>query len=215
MNRRRHLFLAILTGVIVGTFLSVHGHAHGIKQKGKLDPVKLQPAPSWFINLLIKNAKARARIRVSEKDGYRYVEADGLPDHPTGQFPNRNNPNTISAQNYSLQIPLNPEKNSWVTIIDRQVYGIALNGVQFDPNTAEFWNNDRSSGWNIDAKSGAMNLGLDDSNAHVQPDGSYHYHGVPNGLMEKYPYKRKPILLGGVLNHLSQITVAASCSMDR
>jgi hypothetical protein len=28
------------------------------------------------------------------------------------------------------------------------LFGVALNGVGFDPGTAEFWNNDRRGGWN-------------------------------------------------------------------
>ena len=61
---------------------------------------------------------------------------------------------------------------------------MALNGVPFDPGTAEFWNNDRSSGWNYEALSGKINLGLDRHHAHVQPNGAYHYHGIPTGLVE-------------------------------
>jgi YHYH protein len=66
----------------------------------------------------------------------------------------------------------------------------------FDPNTAEFWNNDPRAGWMIEALSGAVPLGLDRSNAHVQPDGSYHYHGVPVGLVEKLGPRDGPVLVG-------------------
>lgn len=74
----------------------------------------------------------------------------------------------------------------------RGVIGVALNGVPLDPGTAEFWDpdgrnnrsHDRSSGWNYDALSGKIDLGLDSSNAHVQPNGAYHYHGLPVDLIE-------------------------------
>jgi hypothetical protein len=63
------------------------------------------------------------------------------------------------------------------------LFGVALDGVPFDPGTAEFWRNDRASGWNYDALSGAMDLGMDVHHAHVQPNGAYHYHGIPTGLV--------------------------------
>jgi hypothetical protein len=196
ISRHRQYLVAVTFGLMTSVAFLEPLLAHGVKSKGALDPVKIEQAPSWFIDLLVKNAEATARFRLSEKDGYRYIEADGLPNHQTGSFPNRRNPNAIRPQNYSLRVPLVPRKSSQVTVINHQVYGIALNGVQFDPNTAEYWNNDRSSGWNLDALYWDTDLGLDESNAHVQPDGSYHYHGIPTGLLEKFPYKEKPILIG-------------------
>ena len=62
-------------------------------------------------------------------------------------------------------------------------FGVALNGVPFDPGTAEYWQNDRRSGWRYEALSGKINLGLDQNNAHVQPNGAYHYHGLPKGML--------------------------------
>ena len=38
----------------------------------------------------------------------RIIEANGLPDHKPGQFPNRGNPNSISAQKYRFEMPLKP-----------------------------------------------------------------------------------------------------------
>ena len=116
----------------------------------------------------------------------RFVRADGLPNHPTGAFPNRSNPNRISAQSYYFRMPLKPAKTGRATYYrPNHLFGVAVNGVAFDPNTAEFWNDDRRSGWMIEALSGARPLGIDRNNAHVQPDGSYHYHGVPTGLVDK------------------------------
>jgi hypothetical protein len=66
----------------------------------------------------------------------------------------------------------------------RQPFGIALNGVLFDPGTAEFFQRNRNSKWNYEALSGAVKLGLDQNHAHVQPNGAYHYHGLPSELFE-------------------------------
>lgn len=62
-----------------------------------------------------------------------------------------------------------------------------MNGVPFDPGAAEFWDRDRNSDWRYEAIGGAINLGLDSNNAHVQPNCAYHYHGLPVGLIESWP----------------------------
>src|SRR5262249_4500373 len=50
-------------------------------------------------------------------------------------------------------------------------------------------------GWMIEALSGARPLGIDQNNAHVQPNGAYHYHGVPTGLVALLG-ARRPLLIG-------------------
>jgi predicted permease len=78
------------------------------------------------------------------------------------------------------------------------LFGVALNGVVFDPGTAEFWRDDPSLGWRMEAIGGPRDLGLDRNNAHVQPTGAYHYHAIPIGLLEKLggANAKKPVLLG-------------------
>lgn len=114
----------------------------------------------------------------------RLITANGIPNHPTGDFPNAHNPNTISAQNYSISLPVHPEQASSDSELGLSPFGIAVNGVPFDPLAAEFWNNDRNSTWEYEALGNGIDLGTDDSNAHVQPNGAYHYHGMPTGLMK-------------------------------
>ncbi|MEM7027563.1 MAG: YHYH protein [Pseudomonadota bacterium] len=114
---------------------------------------------------------------------YRYIESNGIPDHTTGRFPNSGNPNAITEQEHSYRVTLNPKKTDKKTSI--KIAGVAKNGVPMEPGTAEFWNRDRSSGWNIQAFASGVNLGIDSNNAHVQPTGSYHYHGKPTGIINK------------------------------
>lgn len=121
-------------------------------------------------------------VTMTLDDQYRYFESNGLPNHATGTFPNSGNPNTISAQDFSFRMPRYPEKQSKATT--QQLPGIALNGVVMEPATAEVWNNDRDSGWNYEAIQNTLDLGLDFNNAHVQPTGTYHYHGIPESLVE-------------------------------
>ncbi|MFK7792835.1 MAG: YHYH protein [Devosiaceae bacterium] len=146
--------------------------------------------------LLLGSVEAAANISITSNGAVRTITADGLPDHAPGQFPNANNPNSISAQSYQFSMPTNPTVGS-ATSVDRYVFGVALNGVIFDPATAEFWNNDRSSGWNYEAFGPqTRSLGLDSSNAHVQPNGAYHYHGLPDGLYDRLVNSGTPTLIG-------------------
>ncbi|NUM52992.1 MAG: YHYH protein [Candidatus Hydrogenedentes bacterium] len=123
-------------------------------------------------------------VSITVQGDYRYIQSNGIPNHPTGQFPNRGNPNTIAPQQHTYRVPARPQIAERVTPLRRMPFGVALNGVPFDPGTAEFWNRDPNSGWNYEALSGRINLGVDQHHAHVQPDGSYHYHGLPTGLID-------------------------------
>ncbi|MBT3784160.1 YHYH protein, partial [bacterium] len=134
------------------------------------------------------------QVSFSLSGTHRLVEANSLPNHATGAFPNSGNPNSISAQDHSFQIPLNPSYSSTVQSVDLNVFGVALNGVSFEPNAAEWFNNDSNSGWNQDWM--VANLGFDFNNAHVQPTGKYHYHGIPTSLVSSGIETRHSLLLG-------------------
>jgi len=136
-----------------------------------------------FDNYTYENTATGTRVRIYVQGGTRYIEANGLPDHPTGAFPNAGNPNSISEQSYAFQIPAVPSENGNGDVYALGVWGVAINGVVFDPGAAEFWNKDFASGWQYEALSGAINLGVDENNAHVQPTGAYHYHGLPEALV--------------------------------
>lgn len=126
-----------------------------------------------------------AQVSVQESDGMRIITSNGVSDHKPGDFPRRGNPNAIAAQSHTFRMTLTPAVAAQPTPSNHAAFGVAINGVPFEPGTAEFWNFDRSSGWKYEAMSGKINLGLDDHNAHVQPNGSYHYHGLPTGLIER------------------------------
>ena len=112
---------------------------------------------------------------------YRYITSDGLPNHETGTFPNSGNPNSISAQSHSYRVVLNHSYTS--AAVDAPLPGVALNGIPLEPGTAERYQN---TSWAIEAfdANGRGGLGIDWSNAHVQPNGTYHYHATPEGLLE-------------------------------
>lgn len=145
-----------------------------------------------FLSMFISEADAASNVSITVKGAYRYIKSNGLPNHRTGRFPNRGNPNSIRAQSYSFRVPANPKLSGKARALVRQPFGVALNGVVFDPGTAEFWNNDPRSGWNYEAIGGGIPLGLDGNKAHVQPNGAYHYHGIPAALSGG----SSPILIG-------------------
>ncbi len=137
------------------------------------------------------------KVAITTEGDSRTISSNGLPDHKPGTFPRRGNPNTISAQNYSFHLPLHPAVAAQPVPSMHALFAVALNGVPFEPGTAEFWNFDPSAGWKYEAMSGKIDLGLDEHNAHVQPNGAYHYHGLPHGLIAKLGGDGKEMRLVG------------------
>lgn len=124
----------------------------------------------------------------------RTLTANGIPDHAVGTFPNAANPNSISAQSVSISYPIAPEKASSSTEMGgpKGAQGYVLNGVKIDASTAGSCNDagdncsliDNDLGWNIEALTQShFDFGTDNNNAHVQPGGAYHYHGMPEGFI--------------------------------
>ena len=147
---------------------------------------------------------------VEESSHYLTIKSNGIPSHATGSFPNRGNPNPITAQNHNFRVTKYPQQTG--SIISSRHFGIAVNGVMFVPGTAECWgkerqrpsrnanprppqrprssqlrlSNNRDCEWREEAIVGSESrLGLDDNFAHVQPNGMYHYHGIPTGLISQ------------------------------
>ncbi len=118
------------------------------------------------------------QVSIATNGRYRIITANGIPNHAIGQFPNRDNPHSIQAQDYQFEIPLNPKKTGRITPLEMNSFGVAINGVVFDPNAAEWYQGDRGSEWRYEALSNAVPLGIDENNAHIQPNGAYHYHGL-------------------------------------
>lgn len=126
--------------------------------------------------------------------GQRVLSANSIPMHSTGKFPNENNPNPISPQTVNYSVTTSPIASSGPGgRIKRPA--IALNGVKFDPGTAGRCDDTiddpsqcdlgRGTGrWTIEALGqNVFDFGEDENNAHVQPTGHYHYHGVPEGML--------------------------------
>ena len=125
------------------------------------------------------------------------VESNAIPRHKIGKFPSARNPNKVREQSFKFSLPLDPKPAKEPIPLHNDSgrgppntpFGIALNGVLFDPGTAEFYMGDRRADWNYEALSGSVLLGLDANHGHVQPNGSYHYHGLPARLLKKLGVK--------------------------
>ncbi|MCG1036335.1 YHYH protein [Polaribacter sargassicola] len=126
----------------------------------------------------------------------RIISANSIPEHQVGLFgkvQNALNPNAISAQNETYTITTNPTDSGELTALlgangPRYRFGVLLNGVELDPVAAEpFPHNgvlDPNVNWEWNLEALNVQLGLDCSNAHVQPSGQYHYHGKPTLYLE-------------------------------
>jgi hypothetical protein len=197
-------FLLVANSLPCFAHYDEEAHVHLKKQKGRKTPLMVKKGlnlskndPWSLLMMAIQPAYAYLNnVSIDTENGYRVIRSNGIPDHVTGQFPNRGNPNTISEQAYVFRVPLNPTLTGSTTNLRMYPFGVAINGVPFDPGANEFWNNDRYSGWQYEAMSLGPRLGIDDSNAHVQPNGAYHYHGIPSGLLEHFSSLGKPVLLG-------------------
>ncbi|MGK0414704.1 MAG: hypothetical protein ACJA1B_002932, partial [Polaribacter sp.] len=64
--------------------------------------------------------------------------------------------------------------------------GVALNGVKFEPGTAEVVYCETGENYRVEAFQNLIDFGLDFNHAHVQPTGAYHYHGSPTSVIENF-----------------------------
>ncbi|MEE2616906.1 MAG: YHYH protein [Bacteroidota bacterium] len=136
-----------------------------------------------------------SRYSWSSDGSDRILNGNGIPNHEVGTFPNNDNPNTISAQNVNESFTLCPiiVSESGVEVGGpASAIAYALNSVKFDPATAGRCNDEGEcslaqgqGSWNIEALGhDTFDFGDDMNHAHVQPNGAYHYHGIPELLME-------------------------------
>src|SRR4051812_45008724 len=83
-------------------------------------------APAWTQDQLKRMFQGNARV--SFENDTLIVESNAIPNHPTGDFPNASNPNSILPQNLRFYIPLHPVKSDTVTPTPFGPIGVAING---------------------------------------------------------------------------------------
>lgn len=148
------------------------------------------------------SVKAQSTVQWGCTSDARTIKGNGIPDHATGTFPNANCPNGISAQTVDGSMPIAPVDTGKASTVPFS--GYALNGVKFDPSTAGSCSDSgscsligNSGTWQIEALGQSkFDFGVDENNAHVQPNGWYHYHGMPEGLIGELGKGTTPTLIG-------------------
>jgi hypothetical protein len=145
-----------------------HSHGHPL----------LRSALAFVLSGFVGLAAATPKVLIRTVGDYRVIEANGLPTTPPGasraattrtRSPRRT---TSSASRSGRRSRRAPRRRASPGL------GSRLNGVPFEPGTQEYWKDDRASGWCHEAIGGESNSGIDQSSAHVQPNGAYRYHGV-------------------------------------
>ena len=142
-----------------------------------------------------ESVNAISRYSWTSNGSQRILSGNGIPNHEVGTFPNNNNPNTIREINVNKRFTLCPEiiSESGLEIVGPALaIAYAINSVKFDPGTAGRCNDlgecslaQGQGNWNIEALGhDTFNFGDDMNHAHVQPNGEYHYHGMPELLIE-------------------------------
>lgn len=177
----------ILLIIVIGTLLDGNGQETRVSQDVEALSSKESIAHAhldYFGAYSIEDPVFGTKTSVSVTEDKRIMVTNSLPNHKTGAFPTRGNPNTISAQDKTYTFPLTPKYSGipqWV-----REPGIALNGVKFEPGTAEVVVCDTGENYRVEAFQDLINLGLDFNHAHVQPTGAYHYHGTPTLAIENF-----------------------------
>ncbi|MBA2116531.1 YHYH protein [Bremerella alba] len=184
MTRKYHLVIIMLLATILGAGPMLAQLAPRMRQHlvNQARALRLIPANS--------QPPGDNQVSIEVVGDQRIIRANGIPDHQTGSFPNRGNPNGITQQQYVFKLPANPKPADRITPLPMQDFGIGVNGVPFDPGAAEWYQGNPRGGWQYEALSGAVPLGMDANHAHVQPTGAYHYHGLPSDLLKSLNVQR-------------------------
>jgi hypothetical protein len=152
------------------------------------------PEVNFLESYVLTDEEFGTKVTVTMVDGVRTMVSNALPNHEVGEFPNEGNPNTISEQEITNVFPLDPMYTG-AGGFARQA-GVALNGVKFEPQTAERLTCATGEVYSVEALEGYMDFGVDFNNAHVQPTGEYHYHGVAENLVSAFAEGDDPVLVG-------------------
>ncbi|MEM9546605.1 MAG: YHYH protein [Bacteroidota bacterium] len=176
----KELKLCILGMAVLGLFMVNCTNSESTENEGNA----IQTIDNFFLAYSLISTEYGTETVVTIEDDTRVMVTNALPNHETGEFPNAGNPNSISEQNKTYRIPLNPQFSGEAVWVREP--GVALNGVKFEPETAEVLECESGENYKIEAIQALFDLGLDVNLAHVQPTGAYHYHGAPLGVIEAF-----------------------------
>lgn len=214
--------LAILSGLVVSLTLGLAGCGGGGSTSSTATSsgtgtqgVACDYAVNTFNSQALVNLNSSATWSCSSTT--RSLAANSVPNHDVGPFNIQANLDfTIKAQNTQVSATLSPAVASSSSQV--QPSGYALNGIKFDPGTGGNCASDATSTdttasgsstvggctllgnqgtWRLEALGQtSFNFGADGSNAHVQPTGEYHYHGMPEKFIDKLGKGKSMTLVG-------------------
>jgi len=130
------------------------------------------------------------------------LQSNGVPNHNFNDG-NRQFPNNLSEQSNTYEITATPKfaaTNTQLAIgMDN---GLMLNGVKVDLLAAACFRvanektgcSDMTNPWRFDPMFAANGFAVDSHNAHVQPNGSYHYHATPNAMFSDDTASESPLV---------------------
>ncbi|PKG51360.1 YHYH protein [Olleya sp. 1-3] len=186
----KHIF-KILAVVIIGLLYGCNSqkkttsHSHDGSENHSHDTESVvKSTTNYYGNYDLEDGAFGTKTKVTIVGDTRVMVTNSLPNHETGTFPNPGNPNTIASQNITYKFPVTPKytgKAQWM-----REPGVALNGIKFEPQTAEVVVCDTGENYRVEAIQDVIDLGLDFNHAHVQPTGAYHYHGTPTSMISKF-----------------------------
>jgi len=127
----------------------------------------------------------QGHANISFQGDWMLVESDGIPNHPTGNFPNPSNPNSIRSQQLKYWIPMHPKKSAKKSVTPFGPIGIAINGIPL------------FNQYNMEGGDAVRLETFDSCCGHPDPRGMYHYHQYPSCI--KSPFhdpkgKHSPII---------------------
>jgi len=128
----------------------------------------------------------------------RCFETNSIPNHQSGPF---RNGTKVKSFDLKLCVTTHPVRRSNPTKLDGSM-GVALNGIQFQPNTSGFFDPSTARGhgrngdknWSFDLAGAPNQRGLDKNNAHVGRLGTYHYHSLPVHLIDERSAKNSTLV---------------------
>ena len=202
-NSRRNFLLKLSSSAAGLAVLSNFGCAKGDSSRsiaGTSAPEATLATASESESLRYCVVLPKNEYESRSESGKVIITTNSVPNHRTGIFPNLDCPCAIRAIEKTYSISGNPQEATSSQLLNGWLFGIAVNGVAFDP-TGPFWDADSNHNWEFDVMSSLARpfLGLDCSSAHVQPNGEYHYHGLPHTLLSGLMMKnagRTMVLLG-------------------
>ena len=130
------------------------------------------------------------------------LQSNGVPNHDFNDG-NRSFPNNLSEQSQSYEITSTPTFASTNTQLSIGMdNGLMLNGIKIDLLAAACFGvgngktgcGDMSHPWRYDPMFPANGFAVDSHNAHVQPNGSYHYHATPNAMFSDDTAIESPVV---------------------